>query len=89
MVSGNTTLKLADAAANTQERIISAELLRYFDKDFPKHPNTTTALLRAVEILIADAKDIAGAQKLLAYTRIKYPEAAKSDAFQRLQKAAL
>lgn len=87
LASGNSTLQLTSAATNTRERLISAELLRFFDKDFPQHPETTAALLKAVELLIADAKDTAGAQKLLQNIRIKFPEAARTRVFQNLYEA--
>lgn len=67
LASGNSTLQLTAAATNTKEKLISVELLRFFDKDFPKHPETTVALLKAVEFLIADARDTVGAQ---SYCRI-------------------
>ena len=87
LASGDTTLKMADSANTSQERIISAELLRYFDKDFPGHPRASDALLRAIEIMLVDTNDITGARKLLNHIRIKFPESARTRAYLKLEAA--
>lgn len=87
LASGDSTLRMADAAITSQERIISAELLRYFDKDFPGHPRTSEALLRAIKIMLIDTNDIAGVHKLLNHIRIKFPEAARTRAYLKLEAA--
>jgi hypothetical protein len=85
--NGDITLKLTESAITSQERKISAELLRFFDKDFPSHPAAEIALIRAVELLSADANDLSGARKLLRHIRIKYPAIARDRAYQKLETA--
>ncbi|MFT7245609.1 MAG: hypothetical protein ACI82A_002979 [Candidatus Azotimanducaceae bacterium] len=87
LASGDTTLRMADNANSSQERIISAELLRYFDKDFPGHPSASDALLRAIEIMLIDTNDITGARKLLNHIRIKFPESARTRVYLKLEAA--
>ena len=84
LLNGNSTLRLTAAASNSAERKISAQLLKYFDKDFPGHPDTATALLQAVELLIVDSDDGAAAKKLLDHIRIKFPDIARTPAFKSL-----
>lgn len=87
LANGDTTLKLVESAISSQQRKVSAELLRYFDKDFPFHPAAGAALLQAVELLSTDADDLSGARKLLRHIRIKYPAIARERAYQKLETA--
>jgi hypothetical protein len=83
--NGDVTLTMMDTTSTSQERRICAELLRFFDKDFPAHPRVSDALLKAVEIMIIDANDLIGARKLLNHIRIKFPETARKRAYLKLE----
>ena len=85
--NGDATLKMADTTSTSQEREICAELLRYFDKDFPAHPQASDALLRAVEIMLIDSDDTTSARKLLGHIRIKFPDSAKKRTYLKLAAA--
>lgn len=85
--NGDITLRMVDTTSTSQEREISAELLRYFDKDFPAHPQASDALLKAVEIMLIDTNDMTSARKLLTHIRIKFPESARTRAYLKLEAA--
>ena len=88
LLEGKTTLALTNRAETSQQRKIAGELLRFFAKDFPNHPDAAEATLTAVELLIAESDNSPEAKKLLQQIRIKYPQLAKQERYQALAKLA-
>ena len=83
LLTARSTLELALRCENNQQKHIGAELLKFFGKDFPKHPRCAEASLKAVELMLEE-NNLEAAKRLLQQIRIKYPEVRGQETFKRL-----
>lgn len=88
LLNAKSTLALTATAETNQQKKLAVELLRFFAKDFPNHPDSPAAMLNAVELMLGEDPTSASAKKMLRDLRIKYPQLAKQTKFQQLKSLA-
>lgn len=87
LLTATATLKMCDRAETKKEQNIAAELLKFFSKDFPNHPEEANAALKAIEFLL-HTDQIKEASRLLREFRIRHPDLARKEKFEALSQLA-
>ncbi len=84
LVAG-TVLELSARAETRKQIEIMVYLLGRFEEDFPNHPRTGEALLKASQFYAHDLDDFEGAREIMARLNVQYPEIHASKTYQALR----